>query len=309
VTPSETHPHSQAQGPGPGTGSRRSRQLLALGAAVGLIAAASSLIVPPEGSEAPLPDDAIARVNGTIIQRVDYERLVAALASDKRNPIDDAAREHVLNRMIDEELLVQRGLDLGLAHYDRRVRANLTGNLIDSIVSTAEEREPESGELRAFYQENQDFFTRPGRYRVHQIYMRIPLAADEVAIRARADEAVAAIAEGRPFAEVAATYGDNAISPLPDAELPALKLREYIGPTALDHVLALEVGETSPPLRSGAGLHILRLVAKRPSATPPLDEIEPQIRSEWRRRTGDRALRAYLDQLRAEADIVTRAPG
>jgi parvulin-like peptidyl-prolyl isomerase len=302
-------PDSNAQTPGDSAGARRPRWLLALGAAAGLAAAASSLILPPEGSDGALPDDAIARVNGTIIQRVDYERLVAALARDKRNPIDDAAREHVLNRMIDEELLVQRGLELGLAHYDRRVRANLTSNLIDSVVSTAEEREPESSELRAFYDEQQGFFTRPGRYRVHQIFLRIPRAGDENEINARADEAIAALDEGQPFDEVAAAYGDGAISPLPDSELPALKLREYIGPTALDHVLALEVGETTAPVRSGAGLHILRLVAMRPTATPPFDEIEPQVRSEWRRRTGDRALRAYLDQLREEADIVLRAAG
>ena len=34
---------------------------------------------------------------------------------DLRNPIDDAMRRRVLDRMIDEELLVQRALDLGLA--------------------------------------------------------------------------------------------------------------------------------------------------------------------------------------------------
>jgi parvulin-like peptidyl-prolyl isomerase len=280
--------------------------LLALGAGLGLAAAASGLIVPAPGTRGALPDDAVARVNGTIIQQSDYDRLLAGLASDKRNPIDDASRRHVLDRMIDEELLVQRGLDLGLAHYDRRVRANLTGNLLDSIVSTAEQREPEPDALRKFYAEQRDFFARPGRFHVRQVFIRIPLGGDEDALRARAAEAVAALRDGAAFEAVAAEYGDQQISPLPDAELPALKLREYIGPTGLDHVLALQVGETSQAVRSGAGLHIFRLVSMRPPSVPPFAEIEAQVRSEWRRRTGDRALRAYLDQLREEADIVTR---
>ena len=42
---------------------------------------------------------------------------------------------------------------------------------------------------------------------------------------------------------------------------------------------------------------------RRPSVTPPLEEIGDQVESEWRRRAGDRALRAYLDQLRDEGEV------
>ena len=36
---------------------------------------------------------------------------------------------------------------------------------------------------------------------------------------------------------------------------------------------------------------------------PPLDEIREEVRAELRRRAGDAALRAYLDELRARADV------
>ena len=36
---------------------------------------------------------------------------------------------------------------------------------------------------------------------------------------------------------------------------------------------------------------------------PALDTIRQQVENEWRRRAGDRALRAYLDQLREEVDV------
>jgi parvulin-like peptidyl-prolyl isomerase len=284
---------------------RRALWLLAIGAGVGLLLAALGLLLPAgDGAEGLLPANAVALVNGKPIRRSDYERLLAGLESDSRNPIDDAMREHVLNRMIEEELLVQRGLDLGLAQVDRRVRADLTGSLIQSVVSSAEDREPEAGELSAFYAENQPFFTLPGRLRVRQIFFSVRPDDDEAAVRARAEAARAEVLAGHDFEQVRRERGDSEISPVPDGLLPAAKLREYVGPSALKAAQALQVGELSPPIRSGVGIHVLQLVDEQVARTPAFDAVEPQVRAEWKRRTGDDALRRYLDELRAISTIV-----
>jgi parvulin-like peptidyl-prolyl isomerase len=284
----------------------RAIRLLALGAATGLLLAAIGILEPAAERGSGVPDDAVAVVNGEAIRRDDYQRLLAGLESDSRNPIDDRARKHVLDRMIDEELLVQRALELGLAQVDRRVRADLTSSLIASVVSGAEEREPEPSELRDFYEQQSDFFTRPGRLRVRQIFFRVsPSSGGEDGAQARATAARSRVLAGEPFAEVRDDAGDAVVSPIPDVLLPALKLREYIGPTAMGSALELDVGELSEPIRSGVGLHLLELVDHTPSRTPPLDEIEKQVHAEWRRRTGDRALRLYLDELRMQNEVVT----
>jgi len=306
---SDTQPEPSdltAERPG---GTRRVQVMLAVGAAVGLLAAAGALVAPGPAPGA-LPDDAVAVVNDVVIRRDDYLRLLAGFQSDSKGPVDDDTRRHILDRMIDEELLVQRGLDLGLARVDRRVRADLTGSLINSVVSTAEDREPEPDELESFYAEHDEFFTRPGRLRVRQVFFRVPTGSDEAAILARAESARAALLDGQPLAEVRGEYGDDEISPLPDTLLPALKLREYIGPTALRAAQQLDAGEVSEPIRSGVGVHVLVMADRTPSVSPPLDEIRPQVETEWRRRTGDRALRAYLDQLRDDGDVrVLGVPG
>jgi parvulin-like peptidyl-prolyl isomerase len=282
--------------------------LLGLGAACGLLMAAYGILESPSGSKQIMPADAVAVVNGEVLRRDNYERLLAGFASDSRNPIDDEVRRHILDRMIEEELLVQRALALGLATVDRRVRADLTSSLIESVVSGAEEREPENDELRSFYAEEAAFFARPGRYRVDQILFRIPYEDDGQNALERARAARAELVAGVPFEEVAERLGDEEISPLPNTLLPAMKLREYIGPTALGAVMELETGETSLPVRSGIGIHLLRLTDSLPSTSLPFEEIEDQVRREYIRRTGDRALRSYLEQLRAESDVSTALP-
>jgi parvulin-like peptidyl-prolyl isomerase len=287
---------------------RRTLFLLGVGAAAGLFAAAYAIVVPPREGLDRVPKDGVAVVNGEIILRDRYERLLAGFESDARNPIDDGIREHILNRMIEEELLVQRALELGLAQIDRRVRADLTSSLIDSVVSTAAEEEPDDADLREFFQRESAFFARPGRLRVRQILFRLPYGEEAAPVRKRAIRARQAILAGGSFAEVKTESGDPEISPIPDTLLPPQKLREYIGPSALAAAEELEVGEISEPIQSGVGLHLLQKIEATPSINPAFDEIRSQVRNEWVRRAGDRALRVYLDQLRAESQVLTALP-
>ncbi|MCA9511966.1 MAG: peptidyl-prolyl cis-trans isomerase, partial [Myxococcales bacterium] len=114
------------------------------------------------------------------------------------------------------------------------------------------------------------------------------------------------LAAGEPFERVRDELGDAEISPLPDVLLPPLKLREYVGPTALRAAMELAPGGVSAPVRSGTGVHVLVLVEREDAHVPPFDEIEEQVRAEWRRRRGDDALRAYLDGLREDVDVIAR---
>lgn len=278
--------------------------MLWAGVVAGLALAARGLIASDARQGDALPDSVVARVNGSEILTEDYLRLVAGLERDTREAADEKARRHVLDRMIDEEVLVQRGLELGLAESDRRIRANVTAAMIRSILVEVEDRQPTDSELREFYRDQRDFFTQPGRMRVHQLFFRVSSASEHEAAAERARQARDRIEPGQALAELREDLGDPEVSPLPDALLPATKLREYLGPTALRAAFELEVGEVSQPVRSGMGYHLLQLVEREPPWTPALSEIEDQVRSEWRRRAGDRALREYLDELRDQAEIV-----
>jgi parvulin-like peptidyl-prolyl isomerase len=282
-------------------GPRRPFILLSLGAALGVVAAGYGIL---RGGGAPeLPAGAIATVNGTAIAADTYTRLVAGYESDTRGAASAEMRARILDRLIEEELLVQRGLALGLAESDRRVRADIVQAMIRAAVVEAESEAPTQRELEAFYAEERERFTTPGRIRIAQLFVRVKDAADDSRARARAELARAKLAAGEPLAEVRAVLGDEEVSPVPDALLPPAKLREYVGPTVLRAALEAPLGEWSEPARSGAGYSVLEVVEREPASTPPLAEIREQVQAEWVRRGGDRALRSYLDELRDEADV------
>ena len=287
-----------------GAAQRRPLVWLAAGAAAGVTLAAWGLL-GSDASRAALPDGAIASVNGTLLYAEDYRRLVEGVESDTREPASPELRRRVLDRMIEEELLVQRGVELGLVESDRRVRADITQAMIQSIVVETEDEKPEPDELRRFYAEEAGFFTQPGRVRARQVFFRVRTPGDEAALLARATQAQQRLLAGEPIERVRSELGDEEVSPIPDTLLPPAKLREYIGPTALRAVMELAPGATSAPVRSGMGMHVFQLVEREEARVPPFEEVAPHVEAEWVRRAGDRALRGYLDDLRAEAQVKT----
>ncbi len=283
----------------PSEHARRARLLLGLGAAVGLAAVAVGLMSPTRG----LPSHAVARVNNSVISSVEYERAVAALAADSRSVLSEADRQHVLDRLIDEELLVQHALDLELPRHDARVRADLVAAVIQALVATASDTDPPDAELEAFYREHADYFARPGRARIAQIMVRSePVRSQEQALT-RAREAARRLRAGEPFALVKSELGDAEVALLPDTYLSPGKLREYLGPSAMRAALNLAPGEVSDPVVSGHGYTLVLSLGREPGVTPELAEIEAEVRSEWVRRAGDAALRGALDDLRRRAEI------
>lgn len=275
---------------------------LALGAAAGLVCAALGLVDPGE-RRGGLPEGAAAVVNGVAIRVEEVERALRALESDRREPLGDGERRHVLERLVDEELLVQRGLELGLAQRDRRVRGDLVAAVIESVVAEADGAEPDAAEVAAFYDANAAYFAQSDRLWLEQVLVRGPPARSDDEARERAALAAERLRAGDPIEQVRAQLGDAPVAPLPADLLPLAKLVEYLGPSAARAGLALEPGGVSEPVRSAAGFQVLRLVERAAGATPPLAEVEEQVREELRRRAGDRALRAYLGELRERAEL------
>jgi len=290
-----------------GPGQTRARWLLGLGAAAGIALAASSLLTAPGAGGPPLPEGSVARVNGTLIRSEDLQRLLAALASDRRAPLTDEDRRRVLDRLIEEELLVQYAMSLGLVRTDRRVRGNLVSAVLGALNASTDGYDPSAAEVEEFYQENRDYFAYPERLQVREVFVAATRNAPDGDALARAQQAAERLRAGEALDTVRTTLGDEAFAPLPDAPLPPAKLREYLGPSALRVAQTLQPGEVSNPVRTPQGYYVLQLVAHAKSQAAPLAEVEPQVRAEMKRRLGDRLLRERLDSLRAQADL-TLAP-
>lgn len=175
---------------------------LLTGLVVGLVGVLSSAMQLPGDDQ--LPPDAIASVNGQSVSRAKYEGYIAALAADTQQ-VATAEAAYILQRAIEEELLVQRGVEVGLLDSDKASRAALVNAMISMTTATAEARSPSDRELRKFYGDNSAYFTPSSQLRVRQLDQNSPLQ-------------------------------------IPNTLLPLAKLREYIGPAATDELSRQPIG-------------------------------------------------------------------
>lgn len=249
-----------------------------------------------------LDDGAIAWVNGVPISLARYRALGQGIERERAAVLAPEELDRIVARLIEEELLVQRGVELGLVRESALVRNTLVRTVTEAVASEQATAEPRDDALEKFFRENRGFFAGGERLRIYRILFDGYRTSQQDAER-RAGEALDALRRGMSFDAAKERFGDEDLYPLPDASLPAPALSSYIGPVMLEAAQALEEGEISPPLSSGSNIHLLRLVERLPGEQPVFSQIRDRVLVEWQRRRQEALLREYIDWLRARADV------
>jgi parvulin-like peptidyl-prolyl isomerase len=262
---------------------KTSLRLLAAGVGLGAVLVGFNLFAIAPSNPSELSPGVAALVNGQAISMEEYGRVIASYEADHREPTTAADRARLLDRLVEEELLVQRGIAVDLPTHDESVRSVLVQSMIASTLAEAQALEPEERDLLAYYQANQAFFT----------------LAPQLHVRAYRFSS---------FIDAQAAKTDMSQLPtpdrlVPDGLLPSLKLREYLGPTVLQKTLELNPGDISQPIDGPSGILLIELVDKLPGSVAAYEDIKIQVASAYQTARDEKALRETIDRLKKEADI------
>ena len=268
--------------------------LLIFGLIIGVFLAANSIVQESNLIE----DDWVANVGGVQISKEKYYSQLEGLARDKKNPITERDKNYVLERMIEEELLIIRAKELGLLENNQIVRGSIIQQMIKLIISENYLESVEEETLRKFYEQNIGFFSSASRLRLQQIYFS-NLSGDS---KERSDEAFEYLKEGASYDEVSKMADQSALT-IPNSMMNLSKVREYIGPTLMNLARRLEPGEFSVPMEVAGGHKIIYLFDKELSEPEEFDSIQPKILKEYQRRRDDNSLREYLEDLKGWYEI------
>ncbi len=238
--------------------------------------------------------DAAAIVNGVPIPREALARAVLALESDSRNPVTAEREAAVLERLIEEELLVQHGIELGLAESDFGARRAIVQSVLSLAVAERAGQTPSEAELRRFFRENQGFFAPASRFAASVVFVR-----DGTDQAERLDAARSALARGAS----AHGLGDEMTIPFPRGALDQSGWRRLIGPDAAAAVAQLGPGDVTPAIHTAGGAYLVRLDGFAAAPAPSFEAIAEQVRTEWERRADEAAARAYIGRLERAARV------
>ena len=288
--------------------------------------------------------DIIARVNDGIISQADYDRANQELEQQakQRNWSEaevDSQRKELLRDLIDNQLLLSKGKELGITGETETVRqlddlrkqnhlesmedlqkaaeqqgvsfedfkASIRNRVITSQVIREEVGRRiniTQGEEQAYYDAHKADFDRPEQVRLSEILLPTadPDNAAQVATaETKANDVEAQLKAGKDFAAVAKVSSGGPTGPQGGA-LGEFK-RGQLAKVLEDQTFTLQPGQYTAPIRTKQGYVILKVDAHQAGGLAPFSDVEGQIQDQVGMEKMNPALRQYLQRLREEAYI------
>ncbi|HSZ61365.1 MAG TPA: peptidylprolyl isomerase [Terriglobales bacterium] len=331
-----------------------------------LSAVACAILIPTFSPADTVVEEIVARVNNEIITRTEYIRSRDQLKQEvmQQDPTN-ADREFsdrqkdVLRDLIDQQLLLQKGKDLGItgdtelvkrldemrkemkldsmeelekaaeaqgASYEdfkqnmrnQIITQRVIGQEVGSHLAMSKDDE------RKFYEQHKAEMEQPEQVRLSEILIAPKTAvkpaapgakpdpptdaeneAALAAAQAKANEVLAQIQKGVPFADLAKKFSDGP-SAKEGGDLSYFK-RGTLDPKLEEKVFALKPGAVTEVTRTKQGYVILQATEHQQAGVPTMKEAEPRIQDALYMQKLQPALRAYLMTLRENAFIDIKA--
>jgi parvulin-like peptidyl-prolyl isomerase len=276
----------------------RTLWLSAAGAVLGLLLGGYALFTAEGTTTQAVPPQDVALVNNRPILQSDFVTQVQAETGAAFKDATPSDRRRVLQEMVDEELLVQRGLDVDLAASDPDVRSAMVAGVNLQVDAEVLASLPDEAALRAYYAANRDRYAIDGSMDLRDLLLR-PGADPVAAHRALAD----ALRRGVSVDAAAGPSGFTDSRRLGHGDNYDFGVKAKLGMPLYQAAAALRDGGISAPLVNGGATHILVMIHRTPIRQQAFDAARDQVFQDYQRDARARVERRNLDFLRSRADI------
>ena len=233
-------------------------------------------------------NQAIARVGEKEISRQRFEEIIKVLDDQSNSELTLEKKNLIRERLIDEELLIQRAIELDLIRNDSLVKGNVIQTMFQYIINSSELDEPSEIELRDYFNKEKNYFSSGKRYKLRNYTFR-NLGDAEIARNSLTQN------NFENFLKLVET--ENAID-LPNVFLTPQKIRDYLGPKILEELPSLEKGGFSNIFEINQVPSIVICIDILLDNNPKFEEIIEQIKNKFLRDREDSLVKEYIDNLR-----------
>lgn len=158
---------------------------------------------------------------------------------------------------------------------------------------------PDAKAVEQYFEAHGDRYRVPERVHAAHIVINVDWQTDEAAARERVQQAQAEIQKGTPFHMVAETFSD---CPERGGDLGTFVQGQMVEEFE-DVVFNLGVGQVSDVFRSRYGLHIATVYQREPAAAGLLSDVRDRVVEDLSEQLRNDAVYAFIDTLKAKADI------
>jgi hypothetical protein len=284
-------------------GARRSLIALAVGAVIGLGVAGVGLFTAKGTASHVVPPEDAALVNQQPILVSDF---TTQLQSEFGVPIGKATpamRRKVLNDMINEELMVQRGMEMNLPGSDPDVRSALVAGVELQNSANVLAKQPSETEMQAYYDVHKDRYRTQGVLALRDLYLAPGAGRSLDQVKATMAEAAKDLRAGAAPEAVIRKYGLMEAHKVNGEELD-FAARIHLGDTLYAAVVDAKAGEVEGPVVDKDGsVHVMQLGKRIPSVQLTLAEAANQVFTDFKKDAQDRVQADNIQFLKSKAEI------
>ncbi|HVZ74381.1 MAG TPA: peptidylprolyl isomerase [Polyangia bacterium] len=301
-------------------------------------------------ARARLVEKIAAVVGDNIILASEVEEKAGPLLAEASRITDPAKRaaratelrHEVLEKLIDDELVLQQATDLKLSITSEQVDQSIEEIKKQNNLDDDQLREALKGqgmtmaayradlkrqllrfrvlniqvgsrvsisdeEVRNYY----DRHMKAGgnvQVRASHIFVAIPDGADANVVKdkqAQAQKLLERAQAGEDFAKLAKQYSDDAATRADGGDLGTFG-RDMLPKAIEELVFSMKVGDIRGPVRADRGFHVIKLVERKEKDAKPLDEVKDDIRIQLRQKEMERQTKTYLADLRKKTLVDIR---
>ena len=233
-------------------------------------------------------DQAIARVGEKEISRQKFEEIIKVLDDQSKSELTLEKKNLIRERLIDEELLIQRAIELDLVRNDSLVKGNVIQTMFQYIINSNELAEPSEAELREYFSKEKNYFSSGKRFKLKNYTFRNLNDAET---------ARNSLNQGNLESFLKLVETENSID-LPNVFLTSQKIRDYLGPKVLEELPSLEKGGFSNIFEINQVPSIVICIDILLDNNPKFEEILEQIKNKYIRDREDSLVKEYIENLR-----------
>jgi parvulin-like peptidyl-prolyl isomerase len=291
------------------TSVRRSMVLLASGALIGLAIAGYGLFTAKGTRSRGVPPEAIALVNQRQILRSDFMTQTQAQYNVPFAQTTAEQRQKTLEDMINEELLMQRGLEIDLPSYDPDVRNALVAGVELEVTAEVLAQQPTGEELRVYYEQHKDKYSSEGIMQLRDLLLSTDARSGSAA-HAAASKAAAEVRRGEPLDAIIKRYGLRDSGRFMDAgqvdlgDIYQFAVRAKLDDALYNALLPLKGGEISDPVDESDGVHLVAMIKRRFPVPQTFDQASNRVWTDLKGEAQAKVRTANVAYLRGRADIV-----
>jgi peptidyl-prolyl cis-trans isomerase SurA len=326
------------------------RFVFAAGSLAGSLAGFLAILLAAGRAEARVVEKIAAVVGEAVVLASEVEEKAAPMMTDvtrlpdpdKRAARAATLRHEVLDRLIDDELILQQAAELKLSITSEQIDASIEEIKKQNSIDDDQLREALKGqgmtmgsyradlkrqllrfrvlnvavgsrvnisddEVKAYYERHMKDMANV-QVRASHVFIAIPPGSDATAVsekQAQAQKILERAKAGEDFAKLAREVSDDAATRADGGDLG------YFGkdmlPKAIEElVFAMKPGEVRGPVRADRGFHVIKLVDRKTKDPKPLDEVKDDIRMQLRQKDMERQTKIYLAELRKKTLVDIR---